>query len=458
MGAFRVSSRGMSPPVGRNDLTALLGFLEDAGSAAGTEPFTPHLMDGLTEVVGCEYARYREIDFARRIEIAHVPCSAELDAFGGDPVEMTDADWNAVPSDPCYRATFSEPAGIFIASDLAARSSLTTGASERWQAEFERWDLRDRMWIQIEGPSWGGIVFDACDRSFGDRDRELAHMLQPHLGEIWRNASVRRRLGAALSALEHDQSSGVLLLDGAGRVEYASGSAQRILNDHFDTPPRALPEGIADRRGDVDGRLLLAGGDPTIVVEASEDGSALLLSERPAGVATLTSRERDVMRCVEDGLSNTEIARTLWIQPTTVRKHLEHVFDKLGVRSRTAALSKLHGIGKPNRANAARERSSAADVSHDRTTARSTPRRAVAQDDPEGSVPCVAGATFGSRGRDPVGVRVSPLVPLVILGSFASDGYQLALRMLVALAKAVAFATADGMIPTSTDVARLIMS
>jgi DNA-binding CsgD family transcriptional regulator len=447
----------MAPPVGRNDLTALLGFLEDAGSAAGTEPFTPHLIDGLTEVVGCEYARYKEIDFARRVEIAHVPCSAELDAFGGGPVEMTDADWSAVPSDPCYRATFSEPAGIFIASDLAARSAASSGASERWQAEFDRWNLRDRMWIQIDGPPWAGIVFDACDRSFGDRDRELARLLQPHLGEIWRNASVRRRLSAALSALDHERDTGVLLLDAAGRVEYASGSAKRILTDHFDTPLRALPDGIADRRGDVDGRLLLAAGDPTIVVEASKDGSALLLSERPAGVAALTARERDVMRCVEDGLSNTEIARKLWIQPTTVRKHLEHVFDKLGVRSRTAALSKLHGIGKPNRANAARERS-AADVAHDGTTPRADPRRAAAQDDSEGWVPCVAGATFGSRDRDAIGVRVSPLATLLIFGSFASDGYQLACRMLVALAKAVAFATADSMIPTSTDVVRLIVS
>jgi hypothetical protein len=164
-----------------------------------------------------------------------------------------------------------------------------------------------------------------------------------------------------------------------------------------------------------------------------------------------------VMRGVEDGLSNTEIARKLWIQPTTVRKHLEHVFDKLGVRSRTAALSKLHGIGKPNRANAARERS-AADVAHDGTTPRADLRRAVAQDDSEGWVPCVAGATFGSRDRDAIGVRVSPLATLLIFGSFASDGYQLACRMLVALAKAVAFATADSMIPTSTDVARLIVS
>jgi hypothetical protein len=82
----------------------------------------------------------------------------------------------------------------------------------------------------------------------------------------------------------------------------------------------------------------------------------------------------------------------------------------------------------------------------------------VVQVNAEGSGPCVAGATFASRERDAVGIRVSPLVPLLILGSFASDGYQLACRIVVALAKAVAFATADSMIPTSTDVARLIMS
>jgi hypothetical protein len=82
----------------------------------------------------------------------------------------------------------------------------------------------------------------------------------------------------------------------------------------------------------------------------------------------------------------------------------------------------------------------------------------VAQDGPEGSVPCVAGATFGSRDRDAIGVRVSPLAPLLVFGSFASGGYQLAWRILVALAKAVAVATADSIIPTSTDVARFIVS
>jgi DNA-binding CsgD family transcriptional regulator len=55
----------------------------------------------------------------------------------------------------------------------------------------------------------------------------------------------------------------------------------------------------------------------------------------------LTHREREVMLCVSDGLSNAEIASVLVVERSTVRKHLEHIFEKLGVQSRTAALAKL---------------------------------------------------------------------------------------------------------------------
>jgi len=80
----------------------------------------------------------------------------------------------------------------------------------------------------------------------------------------------------------------------------------------------------------------------------------------------------------------------------------------------------------------------------------------MTQDDADRLIPCVAGATFGSAARDAMGVRVSPLAPLLIFGSFASGGYQLACRMVAALAKALVAAAADTMIPTGADVARLL--
>ena len=51
----------------------------------------------------------------------------------------------------------------------------------------------------------------------------------------------------------------------------------------------------------------------------------------------LTAREREVVDLVAEGLTNGEIAQRLWISPGTVRRHLENIYEKLGVHTRTAA-------------------------------------------------------------------------------------------------------------------------
>lgn len=59
--------------------------------------------------------------------------------------------------------------------------------------------------------------------------------------------------------------------------------------------------------------------------------------DSPAATASLTAREREILRLVREGKTNTEIAGELWVSPGTVKKHLENVYDKLGVASRAAA-------------------------------------------------------------------------------------------------------------------------
>jgi len=58
----------------------------------------------------------------------------------------------------------------------------------------------------------------------------------------------------------------------------------------------------------------------------------------------LTAREQEVMRSVAEGLSNREIA-CHHLETSTMRKHLENVYGKLGVGSRTAALARLRSAG-----------------------------------------------------------------------------------------------------------------
>lgn len=51
----------------------------------------------------------------------------------------------------------------------------------------------------------------------------------------------------------------------------------------------------------------------------------------------LTPREREIIAMVAQGKTNAQIGVELWIAPSTVKKHLEHVYEKLGVGSRAAA-------------------------------------------------------------------------------------------------------------------------
>lgn len=59
--------------------------------------------------------------------------------------------------------------------------------------------------------------------------------------------------------------------------------------------------------------------------------------QKPARAA-LTEREVDVLRCVARGAANKEIAASLGIAEPTVKAHLVHIFEKLGVENRTAAV------------------------------------------------------------------------------------------------------------------------
>ena len=54
----------------------------------------------------------------------------------------------------------------------------------------------------------------------------------------------------------------------------------------------------------------------------------------------LTRREREVVDLVASGATNTQVAAALEISPATVRKHLEHAYEKLGVSTRTAAAAR----------------------------------------------------------------------------------------------------------------------
>jgi DNA-binding CsgD family transcriptional regulator len=84
--------------------------------------------------------------------------------------------------------------------------------------------------------------------------------------------------------------------------------------------------------------------DRVAAVEQIERGSG---SRGSAQASALTRREHEVLVLVAEGKTNPEIGARLAISGRTVQKHLEHVYEKLQVRTRTAAAMKLAALTQP---------------------------------------------------------------------------------------------------------------
>ncbi|MDN4633384.1 response regulator [Sphingomonas sp. PsM26] len=173
---------------------------------------------------------------------------------------------------------------------------------------------------------------------------ELLARIQVHLG----NARITQRSQAAL-----DQSGRSLLaLDGAGRILWSTPRTITILMAHLED--EALPPVVVaallrlmeseDLRpfrhaipgGELEFTLLTRSGPDEWLFRLAEtlDGAEERLLATRHG---LTDREAEVLLWISRGKANREISEILGISPRTVNKHLEQVFEKMGIENRASA-------------------------------------------------------------------------------------------------------------------------
>ena len=106
-------------------------------------------------------------------------------------------------------------------------------------------------------------------------------------------------------------------------------------------PPEELVRGV---RVAASGEALLA---PSITKRLIEEFAKQRAPVRAGGTElhTLTDREQEVIRLLAKGLSNPEIARELKVGEATVKTHVAHVLDKLGLRDRVQAVIFAYEVG-----------------------------------------------------------------------------------------------------------------
>lgn len=330
--------------LGTRDLKGALAFVTDAHDVDASEPLTTELLDRLTELVGCEYASYEEHDWSRRTVLAYVHCSNE-DPLAVTPPYVPEDFWS-LPGEEHPRMILRPSAEFEVFSDRFDRRERERMRDE---AEFNaKWLIVDRILFRVveAGTRTAWLHFDSQRRDFGERDRELALTLRPHVEPLWRKAVARRQRADLLAALERngdvDATRAIVLYKSDGRIDHATNEAHRLLAGWFASRNGRLPPELDEwaakaRPGD---RHTERRNGSVLTVEAAGD-FMLTLNEHCSADAELTPREREVLRLVAQGLTNAEIARKLWVTQSTVAKHLEHAYPKLGVHSRTAAVARL---------------------------------------------------------------------------------------------------------------------
>jgi DNA-binding CsgD family transcriptional regulator len=327
----------------RTDAERLLRFVADAENIGGDEPFTPELLADLGRLIEAEWVIYHETDYVRRRELAYVERRGDED--DEDYGELTDDDWELMNDHPICRRWWRD--GRFSALRLSDVIKSRDFRRSRFYAEnWKPWGIEYELKVRLPSPPWHGKTFAfyrKAGRDFTMRDRFVLELLTPHLNRLWHAATTRRLLGQALAELDRADeqgSRGVIFFGTAGEVEFVSPPAHRLLRDFFPpTSGTALPPALgAWLESRPSQPLLRRRGDRRLVV--GRTGDALILEERVAEVP-LTAREREVLAWVARGKTNGEIAELLWLAPSTVRKHLENVYGKLGVSTRTAAAARF---------------------------------------------------------------------------------------------------------------------
>jgi DNA-binding CsgD family transcriptional regulator len=223
------------------------------------------------------------------------------------------------------------------------------------------------------------FVFNRKRRDFDEAERDALDLLRPQLAALFGQALSQERTRSLLTQLDSlatPDGWSAIELDGERRLVRASEATRERIKacwPHWKgAEGTRLPE-VVDRwmQERLEAAENLAGtaasGSLTVgrsgralrvrLVPNPASGGGFLLfvslaveADFPASAAgaTLTPREREVLQWAAAGKTNVEIGAILDTSPRTVEKHFEHVFEKLGVETRMAAVMRLLA-GSPQR-------------------------------------------------------------------------------------------------------------
>lgn len=240
-------------------------------------------------------------------------------------------------------------------------------------AEFERTGIYNEFYrrvgvknqlvspLPISTDSFVTCSINTAKPDFSERDKTIMNFIAPHLIAAIRNAFAYERLSTALDTAE----CGVVAIDSNGKTAFVSEFARQLFDKYFASEKRAgssLPETlwnwlnqskseakttefevplppfkIANEKGELTVRRTYnrMSRERTLLLEEKRFASSKMFEP-----LQMTKREAEILFWITQGKTDGAIAEICGISPRTVHKHVENIYTKLGVETRTAAMLK----------------------------------------------------------------------------------------------------------------------
>jgi DNA-binding CsgD family transcriptional regulator len=363
----------------QQDFEGALDFVRELYDQRGLADFADRAMSSLLRIAGAERVIYGDFEVERQAaRFAMQPAIVKeqdgtVDGVVNGALSGFERSFGA---HPLYR--------YFLQTGDGRPQTLTQVMT---RSQYRKYCASDAFLLQVgakfqmgmffaAGPSVvTAIVLTNSARDFSQRERALMGRLYPHLVQSFRNTASLRRLARDVDELVEmleGPTSSVVVLAGTGRVKRWTEQAKSWIAQYCRTPFPAEPDCLPDCFAEWYQRQLALAAEETLrpspreplVVEKNarqltvqfipdhfRDEHLLLLNEKQRdsswnslGACGLTPRESEVLAWVAKGKTNAEVGVILQMSGRTVQKHLEHVYEKLGVGSRTTATVRALGM------------------------------------------------------------------------------------------------------------------
>ena len=339
------------------ELSALLAFLRGLYAADSRAALAHHIISELPKVLPSDITGYNEVDPVK-VKAAYVCHPADAPVPEPWIFEQHMRDHPVIGYHQKTRDGRASKISDFLTRDQFHRTGL-------YNEFFHKVDVEYQISLSFQPQAEIiGISLNRSRKDFSERERVILNLLRPHLIQAYHNVEAVTHLAREVTFMMEAMDAaavGTMVLAG-GRVRFMTSRVHEMLSDYFPQRSRNAGEIPESLRGWIDEQLALLNrketllppirplviprnGKRMVVRLLPQPNEAVLMFQEQRTEAKpddlqplgLTPRETEVLFWVARGKTNEETGSILAASSRTVAKHLERIYQKLGVENRTAA-------------------------------------------------------------------------------------------------------------------------